>query len=303
MVRQAARRLWDDWDRFFFSTTSAQAMAGFRVTFAAFLFYYFLYRRWTLFFFYGPMGIVESGLAYPRHLPLQFSLFAWHWSNTGVAVWPYYALTLGLIACFALGYGTRLAAMGIWVLTASWLNPLAVGLDAADYMVRIQTFIVMLGALAGCFSRGARRVEIWPLKLLQLQLMAIYFYSGVYKIAFPEWRAGSALYFVLGDELFGRFDFAWLAGFPNLVRAFTYGTLLFELALFPLLVWVPRLRVFVLVSGVALHLGIAATMKVDGFIGVTAMFYLAFLTEGDWAAIVARLAKMRGKFCRAILAR
>ncbi len=298
MVSRSLQRLWADWDKFFFATISARSMAMYRMVFSAFLFYYYLYRGWTFFFFYGPSGIVESGLALPKLLPLQFSLFTLSWSKTGSLTLAFYALSLGLIVSFGCGAFTRLTAVGIWIMTASWLNPLTFGFNACDYMVRIQTFLVMLGALGGAFNqdwaldtrltrktqpaRSARQVEIWPLRLLQIQLVAIYFYSGVFKLAFPEWRSGNALFYALGNELFGRFDFGWLAKFPLTVHALTYTTLAFELLLFPLFVWLRPVRLPLLLFGFLFHVCIAASMKIGCFLEAMSMFYLAFVIEYDW---------------------
>ena len=243
-----------------------------------------------VFLFFGPSGVVESGLPLPKLLPLQFSVFTWLWPHTGTAAAPLYALTLFSVAAFGLGRFTRVSGAMIWCLTASWINPLTVGFNASDYMVRIIAFVVMLGAVGGCFDRGKKRVEIWPLRLLQIQLVAIYFYSAVNKLAFADWREGTAFAHVLGDELFTRFDFTWLGHHPTLVGVATYGSLAFELALFPLLVWVGRLRPAVLLVGLVFHLVIALTMKVTGFFEVMVVFYLAFLTESDWSRVL-RLAR------------
>ena len=64
------------------------------------------------------------------------------------------------------------------------------------------------------------------------------------------------------------------------IALMTYGTLTIELSL-GLLIWVPRLRLYVLAAGVFLHLGIEYAMNIPLFAFLMMASYLSFLTPQD----------------------
>ena len=118
-------------------------------------------------------------------------------------------------------------------------------------------------------------------RLVQVQLSWMYLTTGLAKLGGAPWRGGDALYYALLAEHFqrvgGLFQADWLgSGLPyRLTQAGTAVTLLFE-AGFPLLVAWRRTRWATLAVGVALHLGIFATMMVGMFSVASLWGYLAF---------------------------
>lgn len=277
---KVAQKLKRDWNDFFFGCASPKKVSIFRGLFSAFLFHYFIFRQSNFFLFYGPGGIVESGLARPPLHASQLSLFLFLWPHTGVWCLPFYVATLIFIFAFGVGFATRLSALAVWAMTLTWINPMVLGNNASDSMVRILSFLNFIASLSGAYDRkNDRQIEIWPFRLMQIQLVAIYFYSANYKLMFPEWRDGSAMYLILGDELLSRYDFSALANYPKLGWTMTFAVLAFELFIFPIFVWVKSIRLLVLSLGLALHFFISMTMKIDGFLPVLGMFYLSFLVE------------------------
>jgi hypothetical protein len=135
------------------------------------------------------------------------------------------------------------------------------------------------------------RQPVGPLRLLQYQVCLIYFGSGLSKFFNPLWRDGSAIYYALSNNVFQRFPVdvvpAPLLGVSVMA---TYGTLAFELG-FPLLVAWRHTRSLTLLCGVALHLGVWATLEVGPFSWVMVATYLAFVPDG----LVATIDRLRGQ--------
>lgn len=120
---------------------------------------------------------------------------------------------------------------------------------------------------------------IWPLRLIQTQVAMIYAASGLFKLLQPMWRDGSAVYYTTGQNIYGRIfhvyplptDFAWA------LTMLTYATVLWEIS-FPLLLLNRSTRRVALATGVAMHLGIWATMEVGPFTWMVLASYAAFLS-------------------------
>lgn len=118
------------------------------------------------------------------------------------------------------------------------------------------------------------------LRIIQLQMAVLFFYSGVEKLRGETWWSGDALWIALNNFEFNNLPVDLLAQHYWLVNLLVYATLLLELA-YPFLVWGRATRPFFLAGAIALHLGIAAMMGLYFFSGVMILGHLAFLRD-DW---------------------
>jgi hypothetical protein len=157
---------------------------------------------------------------------------------------------------------------------------------------------------------SAALVPAWPRYLAIFQLVLVYFTTGVQKVS-SDWVPGgelSALYYILQEPSWQRWDMSWLAWVYPLTQLATLQVWLFEV-LSPLLLlalWYRRtadrqgrLRalfnrlhyrgLFILV-GVAMHLGIMLLMNVEPFSWVTLSFYICLIGGREWQALGQRLA-------------
>lgn len=126
---------------------------------------------------------------------------------------------------------------------------------------------------------GTRRFEsAWGLRLVQLQVSAVYLSTAWEKAQGNLWRDGTALYYVSRmDDLYGRFtlpdhwfETAWL------LAAMTWGVVLLEGSL-PVLLWCKPTRKWALLAAIGLHLSIELTMHVFLFQWVMIVSLLSFL--------------------------
>ena len=133
------------------------------------------------------------------------------------------------------------------------------------------------------------RQPYWPLRLIQVQVALIYLTSGLFKLFGTAWRDGSAVYYATGQNIFGRiFHFyPFPASLGWMLTALTYATVLWELS-FPLLILNRVTRRVALVTGIAMHLGIWATMEVGPFTWMMLAAYVAFLDPHTTQRVVKR---------------
>jgi hypothetical protein len=144
-----------------------------------------------------------------------------------------------------------------------------------------------------CGVQPVPKVSIAPLRLLRYQLALIYFASAIWKLYDPLWRNGTAVYYVLNQNVFQRFPGS--APLPDWLTApATYGTLLFELG-FAFLLVVPVLRRFALIGGVLLHVGMLALLEIGPFHLVMLAGYLSFLNPESVPTLLGRLRRFKGE--------
>lgn len=233
---------------------------------------------------YGPNSLGESQVLWQDRPATFWSLLGWVENpsvlHTAAAVWAAAAVLLLLGLC------SRVSAAVAWALSQSFLalNPYAH--NAGD---TVRTIVLLYLVVAPCgaawsLDRWLRRrrepgpvfVYPWPLCLLLVQMAVIYINNGVHKLIGPQWRAGSSLYYVLGDLTLARWSYGELPLPFAVTQLLTWGVLVWELA-FPLLVFLPSTRTVTLLLGVLLHVGIGLSMELGVFALYMLCLYLPFI--------------------------
>lgn len=214
----------------------------------------------------------------------------WRWSLhalSGSAVWQ--AALFGLAGVFALallvGYRTRLATVGSWLLVVSLQNRNTMVLTGGDDMLRLMLFWSMFLPLGARYAldrarpAGARVASAGTFAYT-VQIAAIYVFAAILKTG-AEWRVdGTALAYALHIDFYVRpFGTAMLALPSEVLQAMTRGVWWLEL-LGPLLLLVPRLRNLAVLAFVALHAGIALCLSIGIFPFVGMIAWIPFVTWG-----------------------
>ncbi|RYZ03062.1 MAG: hypothetical protein EOO73_29540 [Myxococcales bacterium] len=242
-------------------------------------------------------------------------------SEVVVGVW---GLALLTSVTFGIGFATRVSGFLLALLLAELARCAPNGDRGVDVLLRVAIPIL---ALSGSHARwsvdaGIRRwrgrapvqqVTAWPRYLLFAQLVWMYNSAAQNRYDSAWWPTGhfSALGTLLCDPHFARFDSGWVAALYPLTQVATASTMSFEGGS-PLLLlwtwldrapkrggglgqWVRRFKVrwLWLAFGVALHLGIALTMRLGIFsFGVLAL-YPAFVHPSELRAAAAWLGRRR----------
>jgi hypothetical protein len=176
-------------------------------------------------------------------------------------------------------------------------------LNSGDLLLRELAFFVMLMPAGETWSLDARRRARrglaerrrapWALRLVQLQVSALYLFSVWAKVRGVDWNDGTAVGIALQLEDLQRFTLPAALSTSLLVSAvLTYSSLAVEASLaFGL--WLPRLRYWVMAAGVGLHLGIEASLLIGFFSLAVISSYLAFVPPEHLRALVAKVQALR----------
>jgi hypothetical protein len=283
-------RLWMRWSNFAFTPVDTAPMAALRV--AAGL----LTMGWALSylpdasFFLGPNGALP-------YLPPAPGPGGWDHSIGS----PVGALLLlaGVALLLTVGCFSRASAITVLVLLIAIQRRDPETLNSGDLLLRLLVFYVALMPSGECWSvdawfarRRGREPQLrapWGLRLLQVQVSLIYFFAVWDKLRGQSWANGTAVGIVLqiGDLQRIAVPHA-LATWPAFAAMLTYGTLATEIFLvFGL--WMRRTRWWAMGAGVALHLGIEATILIGWFSLAIIACYLAFVPAETLRALVARM--------------
>jgi hypothetical protein len=224
-------------------------------------------------------------------------------------------LTAGLALRWALFAGFVLLAVGVWstvtalgmfVATSAMLWWNWYPYSGAQHLLHNLTLYLVFvdsGQVWSWDAWQARRrgggpplglEPIWPLRLLRYQVAIMYFAAGLWKLANPEWRAGTALHYVLNSNVFQRVPGEVPVEFFPLTALLTYVTLAWEL-LFPFMLWMRPTRWLAIALGILLHLGMWTTMEVGAFTPTVLAAYVAFLDPHRVEGQVNRVANWLGR--------
>lgn len=204
------------------------------------------------------------------------------------------SLLVFFLARVAAGWHTRISLWGALFL-ALWLWPLdRLGTFAKHVLLGMHLLFLLgwsgCGAVWSVDERGQAGSRescpvraVWPQRLMQLLVCGMYLQAAVTKLRSPSFMNGHLLSFSLLDNHWGGGSFGmWLASLPHVPMLLSLGTVLYEL-LFPFLVWVPNVRLFLLGVGVIVHLTMGVAMHVGIFTPIMLVALLAFLNERDVA--------------------
>jgi hypothetical protein len=232
---------------------------------------------------------------------------SWRWSLLQVlpATWgPLVLATLWAAAAVALvvGYRPRTAAFVAWVMAVSFFQGHLYQHNGGDQLKLFLLLMLVFLPSDGCWAvrrhpliRGAAGpalVQAWPLRLLMVQLAAVYFMNGYYKAMGPQWLNGSVMTAVAANPAWAHFSPNHLPLPDGLMRALTWATLAWEL-LFPLLVAMPLTRKATLWIGVAFHLGTFIHLELGLFPLIALCYYVPLVPWENWNRAAQRLSDPR----------
>jgi hypothetical protein len=290
------RRLWADWTRFWFQSFSSSRWKLFRAVICSIMFVAYAIRHGSLEQLYSATrGVYIAD-------PSQYVTMAYRWNLFSsllvgpLAEWLIPLLHgLYLIALLMLIFGLlpRLVSVAAFVLHVSFIHA---NIGAVYGVDLIFTFYLFFFCLASDqVQPGESRLRAWlsslAFRFAQIQLCIIYAFSGWEKLKGAPWWNGDALWSVIANPQLARFDFTWLAHFPLVLVLAAYLTLIWEMY-FPVLVWLPRLRLPVLFLGVLFHLSILGMMKLAFFGLLMISTYVLFLTDREVAFVWDRLRQL-----------
>ncbi len=198
---------------------------------------------------------------------------------------------LGLLAAAALaltlGWHTRLVSLLVPVLLIVIQRRDVYVLNSGDLLLRELAMFVALMPAGEVWSLDARRRGTssprapWGLRLLQVQIGALYLFSVIAKLGGQSWQNGTAVGLAVQLEDLQRFVVPQsLATSVTVSALLTYGTLVAE-AFLAYGLWRRRTRYWAMAVGISIHLGIEATLLIGWFSLTVIACYLAFVPGED----------------------
>ena len=227
---------------------------------------------------YAHRGLFSS--MYPSHLPIAPELILW----------------MIVLVCMIIGYHAQVATIANYVCGAFILGVMAPRqgfLQRASDSVAIS--LCVLAAVLPCYfmltvdrfgaGRRASSTIASARWLLVGYLSSVYLDSGIHKLKSHIWSAGLGVTTPMSLPSLVWTSTAWMTWFPAwLLRLSGWGVIAFEL-LFPALYAWRRTRVVALLTGIALHIGIAWVYPIPIFSGLMIAVYAGLLPETWYARL------------------
>lgn len=233
---------------------------------------------WTLSYLPDAQGFLSSDGLTSGAVPGSAGWWA-------VSSFPPYAVLGGLAVAAVLqvlGWHTRVMSVLVVVGLIVVQRRDVYVLNSGDLLLRELAFYVALMPAGEVWSLDARRRPSalrapWALRLLQVQLSVLYLFSVVAKLGGVSWQNGTAVGKAVQLEDLQRFVVPQsLATSVTVAALLTYGTLVVE-AFLVFGMWLPKTRWWAMGAGIAIHLGIEATLLIGWFSLTIICCYLAFV--------------------------
>lgn len=230
--------------------------------------------------FYTDPGVLPRSL-----LQIPRLRFSFHALGGGRLFEEMLLILAGVVALLLLwGVRARPASAVSWLLLASIdaRNPLV--LNHGDELLKILLFWSVFvplsaGGRASPEAKGRLHLSVFTAALV-LQVCAVYFFGALLKSDPSWWSTGTAVATALSLEQFSTGIGRSLLDHPTLLRYATLGVFYLELA-GPLLVFLPwanrRIREGAILLFVAVHVGIALTLKLGLFPWVSILGWVLLL--------------------------
>lgn len=294
------------WNRCFFSREVPYGLALARIYLPLVLLMDVL-PRWPfareLYSLDGAPAPLADNFGYPNWLPVM---------PGSVAVGMYTALVFFLITG-SLGWWTRVS-----LLAAAVLYPYFTLLDCITTLTKytvIASHILLVLSLSNAgavwsidswmqrrrerhlpwseLGRESRSCAVWPQRLIQLLLCAIYFGAAMTKMHTTAFLSGDQMLYWMMTYVNSPHPVGeYLTQFPLLLVVCAYITLVWEVV-FPFVVWQPRGKWLTLAIGASFHVMTALTLGLYIFPQVMLAAYFAFLTEDEVRGIAGFVRRCR----------
>lgn len=283
--------LWSGaWNSFWFTPTSAHALAIIRIHTGVIAFYTLLV--WTFDF----EGFINGGLISAEYRELLYrtpleSAMAWShfdWVSTSLRM-PVHIAGLVIVALFTLGFYTRIAAVLTALLVISYSNHATGALFGLDQMLAMLTSYLAISRCGDAFSIDSRLAKkdsnvrnsasvmnAIATRLIQIHLCIVYLFAGLGKCQGDKWWDGEAIWGAIANHEYQTFDMLWLSEHMWLVAVITMVALFWEVS-YVALIW-PRLtRPLVLMLAIPMHLGIGLCLGMLEFGLIMLVANIAFV--------------------------
>ena len=295
MFAHYVRSLREAWDRVWFQDKPTTMLEIARIGFGAALLLHYSLATPFLLLFWGDDGLISRTQILEKAEPWAYSIFfhfsgSWQWM-------AFHAVFLLSCAAYMVGWRTSWAKWIVLIGQISYVHRNPVLAYGADRILASLLLIQCVAPIGHALSldrvravRAAKHGNLqaslprysspWAgacIRLMQIQMAALFFFSAIGKIRGDEWWHGDAIWQLFAtNEYYNGLMLQILARQYWLGNIATYGTVLIEIA-FPFLIWHHRTRPYALAGAIFLHLQFALLMGLFYFSFVMIMGHMSFL--------------------------
>lgn len=273
------------WNRFWFEYDNLLGLACMRVVLCATLLYMYIFRMFNMDHYAADSWIPReiSAETMPKLLQPAFSWMFWPDSlSTAMHI-----ILIILLLLLLLGIGGRYLMWMAWIINAAFIQRNYSVNFGADIIGNLLLFYM-------CFTQSCARLSLVNKakesvradfvtsafsRMIQVQMCAIYAFTGWEKLKGGTWWDGTALWNVMANPQMTTMDYTFLREVPFLFPLLAYATIIFEIY-FPVMVAWPKTRHFWLFFGLGFHAGIAFLMGLLPFATVMVSTYFLFMDKG-----------------------
>lgn len=288
---------------FFFQPQPVHSVVFLRIAFGIIILIQWFSIWENLEIFWGPDGLVSLETAVKYNNVWRFNFFEFLPNDPNAPVLLALLLFLGALG-MTLGFFTRASILLTFFTLISFHNRNTFILNSGDMVVRNLLFLLLFTPCGDMFSldhwirrkRGLAQAEPeekspWALRLIQIQFCIIYVATVMFKMKGSMWADGTAVYVATRLDEFVRMPLGILNNLAA-IKFLTWSTLFIEFAL-GTLVWIKDLRYWVLLAGVALHLGIEVSMVIPLFEWIMISSMLCMVDSHDLKWFLGRIKSFR----------
>lgn len=293
-----------DWNEFWFAPRPSGPLGLYRLLLGALSLLWGVLIAPDLFTWYSERGVMPlaamrmfDGPSYGYSIDVLRQV-----TNPAIIITVFVVYMIAAL-CLTLGFWSRTSTIVVWLLLTSFEHRDEIILNSGDIFLRLMLFYMMF-APSGASCSLDRMIRIWrgkeapgdpPLvvpwaqRLIQVQISIVYLSTFLGKVQGNLWQDGTAIYFPLHMAELERFWVPFIGANATtntfslyLINILTYCALATELSM-ATLVWVPRLRGYVLTAGTLLHLGIEYALNIPLFSFLMITSYINFVPNA-WIA-------------------
>jgi hypothetical protein len=273
------------WNSFFFEPESTVPIGLFRIVYGALVVATLLLLRPDWLAWFGPHAWVSQAVMQQIEPWRRINLFTLipdsdAWING--LFWVFLASALMLTA----GFLTRVNSVIVFVCLASIHQRNLFITHGGDTFLRVAGFFLMFAPAGAALSvdrilrGGSERQSPWAQRMIQFELALMYFAGFWWKAQGAPWIGGTALYYVYHLDELRRFPMpSWFFN-PVILKLGTWSALLLEFSL-GVLIWVRKLRYYLLACGLLFHLTIEYSLNVPLFEWDVLAGYILFIDGAD----------------------
>ena len=276
------KHLWNAWENFWWAPLDGRSLIATRITFGLSALGVTALRFWNLDLFNEKSLALKSEAldladAYSR------PYFSWNFWPDSLAL-PMQIILMILLLLFTIGYTRRPLIFAAWVIHIGFMQRnLSAGMGVDTMIMVFLFYLSFCEVWKKSHYDGLTKVMV---RMIQVHLAIIYFYTGLEKLRGATWWEGSALWLVFNNTQITLWDLTWIAHFPVVLALFAHATVMFEI-FFPAFVTNPKTKFYWLGLGIFFHVGIAVTLDLWGFSGLMMSQYFLYIRSQEWDRIMA----------------